>query len=372
MNQASHSDSALKSRSPSPAAARAPSDQAPRTWSVNKVIPIPGQSVGGLVALSSGKNLCGVARMSPFMSKGATGDVVLVSVETGAVQAVSEKLVSQEGSTLCVNSDSTLYFCRVSSPPGKPEITTVVALNALTGATIFQQNLDVLGGPIPGGPFAPLAGALDPAGRFLYFGGYSGVLQVDTTNPMTARVFPTSTAIDVNQIAVSPDGLTLFMLGYQGNARLSQVFTAPASNPGQVALLSGIDSASFMGRFALSPDGSVLYLTRVLDVPGGTVAIDALDLSTRTTVGSISLPGLATGANGAQIVSTPLGGVYALWSSGDGESSVSYVDPVANQLTSIGIYEQYAASLTSSSDGTQVFVSFAGDTSSQIFAYSSQ
>jgi Tol biopolymer transport system component len=198
------------------------------------------------------------------------------------------------------------------------------------------------------------------------------VLQVDTTNPVTARVFPTSTAIDVNQIAVSPDGLTLFMLGYQGNARLSQVFTAPASNPGQVALLSGIDSASFMGRFALSPDGSVLYLTRVLDVPGGTVAIDALDLSTRTTVGSISLPGLATGANGAQIVSTPLGGVYALWSSGDGESSVSYVDPVANQLTSIGIYEQYAASLTSSSDGTQVFVSFAGDTSSQIFAYSSQ
>jgi DNA-binding beta-propeller fold protein YncE len=164
----------------------------------------------------------------------------------------------------------------------------VVAYNALTGLELWVAREDGVGS----GPDQKAALALSPDGSRVYLTGPTGswstsrytTLAVDaaTGSPLWVSTYTgTSGGDEPQDVAVSPDGSTVFVTGWthvSGFSRYLYATVAYDATTGAQLWAMQLDgpaqSMGFARALDLSPDGSLVYVT------GGSVGVGNFDIAT--------------------------------------------------------------------------------------------
>ncbi len=192
-------------------------------------------------------------------------------------------------SALALSSDrKTLYVGGFFTSAGGPGGSGLAALSTATGKPIsaFQAVAENV-----------MSLALSPDGKTLYVGGgfqaldhaaRHGVGAVNTSNGSLLTTFNPNADDEVDAIALSSDGHTLFVGGHftsiGGKTRQRIAALSTATGSAVASFNPGLDASGTAAALALSPDGQTLYVGGMFSTLGG---------QSRSSLGAVST---ATGA----------------------------------------------------------------------------
>jgi YVTN family beta-propeller protein len=216
-----------------------------------------------------------------YVAEEMTNEVVVVDLADGRVLARTGTDVSPSGLALSPDGDR-LYVACTGNNEGSLDVMSTLSDRVVSRLAIGGQPNDV---------------ALSPDGRYAYVtsvgavpwahtpggGSSSGVLTVNTaTGHVTGWV---RTVSDPENVVVSPDGRTLYLISGWGNNRsYLQVLSVPEARA--VATLSQLGYEAW--DLAVRPDGSVVY--EITDQTGITDTVRVLSTRTNKIVGGVPAP----------------------------------------------------------------------------------